>query len=100
MPWYGCWPGIFSSGSSVITKRPVPCTLTSWPSVASSVTSTSGASLAVARMRRSASHSTTSRRTGPSPWICITIEPLNLRLADSSAQAATISPSTERTAFG
>jgi hypothetical protein len=33
------------------------------------------------------------QRTGPSPWICMTMEPLNFRLADSSAAAATISPS-------
>jgi hypothetical protein len=68
--------------------------------VASSAISASGANFAVARMRRSASHSTTSRRTGPSPKICITIAPLNFRLADSRAAAATISPSAARTAFG
>jgi hypothetical protein len=60
----------------------------------------SSRSLAVARMLRSESHSTTSRRIGPSPWICMTMAPLNFRLADSSAAADNISPSTALTAFG
>jgi hypothetical protein len=48
--------------------------------------------LAVARIDRSELHCTTSILAGPSPKICMTSVPSNLRFAESSAHAAIISP--------
>jgi hypothetical protein len=89
-----------SIGSSVITKRPLPLSLSRAVRPVPSAISAPSRILAVARRRSSESHSTTSRRTGPSPWICMMMAPLNFRLADSRAAAATISPSTVFTAAG
>ncbi len=86
----------------MITQRPWPLAFNSSiiEVVSSIVSPVLPDSLAVARIDRSELHWTTSILIGPSPKICMTSVPSNLRFADSNAHAAIISPRIVRTGAG